>query len=433
MSRLTNQTSVGTNRMARPHLKAVVTMRSSLATLFLVITALLVPASAAAQSSATTLIPGGTAWGTYVKVGSTVTSGRSAVAGLRCGATHDSNNVAAVNASALSAGAVRTRVDAITINGGPGSRSISVIDDVNLLDGLIRADTVKAVSRTSYDGSAFSGGGGASAFSNLRIAGRSYSANASGRVNLPGVGYVLLNHQTAGNGGAMHTTHMVEVHVTQDSPQHDVTAGTVIIVGHALSRLRSVGGSLGGFAFGSHGVVSSGTPLNAEAGRSALIGMPCDGTNGQLHTNQIANVDVPSAFSLSNVQSTAVGDVDATTATVQLTDTIEEADVANGLVHATTVRAVASGAAKNGVRRFSSNGSGFAELSVQGFPRIDAGVPPNTQRLIPGLGVLWLHRVIKQNNLVEVRMIELEVTQSNDLGLPVGADIQVGVARAVIR
>jgi hypothetical protein len=95
---------------------------------------------------------------------------------------------------------------------------------------------------------------------------------------------------------------------------------------------------------------------------------------------------VPSAFSISNVQSTAVGDVDATTAAVQLTDTIDESDVANGLVHATTVRAVASGSAKNGVRRFNSNGSGFAELSVQGFPRIDASVPPNTQLLIPGLG-----------------------------------------------
>lgn len=251
-------------------------------------------------------------------------------------------------------------------------------------------------------------------------------------MNLPGVGYVLLNAQTTGNGGALHKTHMVEVRVTQDSPQHDVTAGTVIIVGHAQSSLRSVGGILGGLAFGSHGVASSGAPLNAEAGRSALVGMPCGGTNGLLHTNQITNVDVPPAFSLSNVQSTGQGDVDATTATVQLTDTSEEADVLNGLVHATAVRAVASGSAKNGVRQFNANGSGFAELSVHGFPRIDASVAPNTQLLIPGVGVLWLHRVIERASRIEVRMIEVEVTQSNDLGLPVGADVQVGVARAVI-
>jgi hypothetical protein len=61
------------------------------------------------------------------------------------------------------------------------------------------------------------------------------------------------------------------------------------------------------------------------------------------------------------------------------------------------------------------------------------GVRRNTRLSVPGVGVLWLHRVIRKDNQIEVRMIELQVRKPNSLGLPVGADVQVGVARAVIK
>ena len=50
---------------------------------------------------------------------------------------------------------------------------------------------------------------------------------------------------------------------------------------------------------------------------------------------------------------------------------------------------------------------------------------------IAGLGTLYLYRVIHNfpnPHSVEVRMIELVVTQTNLLGLPIGLDIIVGDA-----
>ena len=260
---------------------------ASLAVVSLVVVGLLAAAPAGAQTSAATrLLPVGNAWGTSVVSDDTVRSGPSARSGLGCSGTHADNNVAAVEASGVSTGVVQTRVDAVTINGGPGSRAVSVVHDVDLLDGRITADAVKAVSRTWHDDSGFHGNGRGSSFLNLRIDGSTYSADASGRIQLDGIGYVLLDRRTSRTGGAMHKTHMIEVHVTQDAPSLGLTAGTVIVVAHAQTAIKQVGGILGGIAFGSQGVASA-APIAAEAGRSAVVHVSCGGTDGQLRTNQI--------------------------------------------------------------------------------------------------------------------------------------------------
>jgi hypothetical protein len=225
---------------------------------------------------------------------------------------------------------------------------------------------------------------------------------------------------------------MIVVRVTRNVPSLHLTAGTVIVIGHALTAIERTAGFLGGYAFGSQAVVS-GVPLGANAGRSALVYVTCHGTDGEVRSNQVLNLGVPQVFGLSNVQSTAEGEVGATKASLRLTDTIETADVLKGLVDAKAIRAVAAGSVSDGVRHFNSRGSRFAQLSVAGFPAIGVGVRRNTRLSVPGVGVLWLHRVIRKDNQIEVRMIELQVKKPNSLGLPVGADVQVGVARAVIK
>jgi hypothetical protein len=394
--------------------------------------ALLVPGSAMAGSSGRSLVPTGNAWGTFVKVGQVAKSGHTALAVLGCGPTSDSNDVAAVHVPGIKTGVVRSRTHTFSVKGGSGSQSVNVIHNVNLLNGQITADAIRAVSKTSYDGSRFEGGGRGSEFVGLRIAGKKYSAKFSGRVNLPGIGYVQLNRRTRANNGAEHVTQMVVVHVTRNVPSLQLTAGTVIIVGHALTAVERVGGILGGYAYGSKAVVA-GVPVGANAGRSALVYVGCHGTDGAVLTNQILNLGVPSVFGLSNVQSTAQGEVHRSKASLRLTDTIEQADVLQGLIDGKGIQAVAEGSISHGVRHFDSRGSRFAQLSVKGFPAIDVNVPRNTRISIPGLGTLWLHRVIRSDNQIEVRMIELQVRKPNSLGLPVGADVQVGVARAVIK
>lgn len=77
----------------------------------------------------------------------------------------------------------------------------------------------------------------------------------------------------------------------------------------------------------------------------------------------------------------------------------------------------------------SDTGSRFATLSVRGFPLINAQSAANTTRAVPGVGTLYLHRVIRTGTSIEVRMIELVLTKSVN-GLPIGTDIRAAVAVA---
>jgi hypothetical protein len=55
----------------------------------------------------------------------------------------------------------------------------------------------------------------------------------------------------------------------------------------------------------------------------------------------------------------------------------------------------------------------------------------NTMYSIPGVGTLYLHRVIQTQHHIEIRMIELVV--SVPVGpIAAGTDIQIGVAEASV-
>lgn len=50
-----------------------------------------------------------------------------------------------------------------------------------------------------------------------------------------------------------------------------------------------------------------------------------------------------------------------------------------------------------------------------------------------GIGTLYLRHTTVTPTSIEVHAIDLVVLQSNTLGLPVGTDVQVAVAKAVAR
>ena len=104
-----------------------------------------------------------------------------------------------------------------------------------------------------------------------------------------------------------------------------------------------------------------------------------------------------------------------------------------GMVTANAIEAVAS-ATKSGDNAvsLSDTGSKFVNLVVNGHPLGDQ-IKPNTQIPLPGIGTLWLHRVIQWTGTEEVRMIEIEVTQANNpFNLKPGSKLQIAVARAVV-
>jgi hypothetical protein len=383
------------------------------------------------------------AYGTQATLGNTVVAGKTAVSSLgACGIVeppvHSENTVVSADATPLfTTGVINTTADGTTlVDGTLQAMATADVHDASLLitqlGGVITADEVKAVSTTTHDNNGFHTSAEGSTFVNLVVAGVPITVNPppNTQINLPGFGRVVLNEQVTRMRArsASFTVNMIHVFIEQANVL-GIPIGTQIIVSHASSVLTSgVQGTLDGQAYGTKATVGH----VVASGPSALIRMACLGTNGALKTSSVAQVQVPPLFSVGEVVDTAMGTVDGTSAVGELTSTVQGVDVATSLVTASLVKADAHASNTGGTLTFSDDGSMFVDLHVAGFPDIGDDVPPNTRLHIVGLGTLWLHRVIQTSNSIEVRMIELIVTESNGFGLSIGTDIQVAVSEASV-
>lgn len=120
---------------------------------------------------------------------------------------------------------------------GASAQSVATLADVSVLDGLVRADRVIAVATSSRDDDGtITRNGNGSGFEGLVVNGvpivEDGQVPPDTRIDLPGVGYVILNEQTLDSGRI--TVNMIHV-VLQDA----LTGARVgdIIVGSATSTV----------------------------------------------------------------------------------------------------------------------------------------------------------------------------------------------------
>jgi hypothetical protein len=383
------------------------------------------------------------AYGTYATLGNVVVAGKTAISSLgACGIVsppvHNENTVVSADATPLfTTGVINTTADGSEpVAGTLQAMATADVLDASLLitqlGGVITADEIKAVSTTTHDDSGFHTSAEGSTFVNLVVGGIPIIGNPEPNtdINVLGFGHVVLNEQITKikPRSASFTVNMIHVFITQANVLN-IPIGTQIIVSHASSGLTSgVEGTLDGQAYGTKATVAR----VVTSGPSALVRISCLGTNGALKTNSVAEVQVPSLFSVGEVVDTALGTVDGTSAVGELTSTVQAVDVVTSLVTASLVKADAHASNIGGILTFSDDGSMFVDLHVTGFPDIGDDVPPNTRLHIVGLGTLWLHRVIQTSNNIEVRMIEVIVTEANSFGITIGTDIQVAVSEASV-
>jgi len=381
----------------------------------------------------TTFAYQGEAYGSRVSVGRLVRSGPSAPVYLGCTTTsglHKTNSTAAVDAApVLTSGTVTST--AATSSSPTTSQTSATVEGANLLSGLVTATVVRSVSATTRTAAGFQTSAAGTTFTNLVIAGVPFSVRVAPntRVDVAGIGHVILNEQMTSRGPSSASLTVNAIHLIVDRTNAlGVPVGTNAVVAHASSGLGGpVFGTLDGRAYGSSAKVGN----VVRSGPSFLIPMPCTGTGGKLRTHTGAGVTVAGVLATGTITNTVRGTVNASTAMGETTSTVERANVLAGLVSANLVKADAH-AMKNadGTFAFSDAGASFGTLSITGHPGIGATVNANTQIHIAGLGTLYLHRVIRHSNSIEVRMIELVVTQTNPGGLPIGSDIKVAVAEA---
>ena len=381
----------------------------------------------------------GDAYGSYAFVDGTVVAGRTAPVGLGCVTApgiHNENGVAGFDLSPiLTTGVLNTTADSIEDLGVSTSLVTAEVNDLALLDAagpappLISATQVRSVSSTSFDGLDFSVDGSESFFLDLTVLGLPVIDPAPNtEIALPGIGKVVLNEQASGiqAAGAFLDVNMIHVYVEDELNIFGLPLGTEIIVAHARSALRpgAAVAVLGGQAY----VTSASVGELALLGPTARVSLGCLGGDS---SNNIAGVSLPPLFDLGQGETTAVGSVGSQNAVGETTASVEAVDLLDGLITADAVVAVAQGMSDGQTAQFSDAGSLLVNLVVDGQAIVD--VDPNTQIPLPGIGTLWLHRVISTHSSFEVRMIELVIEEPGIPGVDVGTEVQVAVANLRFR
>lgn len=351
-----------------------------------------------------------------------------------------SNFVDSVDAGhVFHADAIRTTVRAGKASDGntADTQHTAKITGMNALDGLIRANVVKAVATTHATKTTITSSSAGSTFDRLRIGGTPISANVAPntRINLAGFGYVRLKETSRqGNGTSVGGLKVVMIHIYITMTNSlDIPVGAEIIVGHARSgyvRIQSAVGLAGG-AWGAE-ATSSLQQIVDQIGRIAPIYVGCEGTDGTTKTNNVNITSVPGILLTGTAVSTAKSSVMNGVATVKTTARLEDVQLLGGLISAGVARSVSqSSYSDTSGGTTSGSGSTFVNLSVLGLSQ-PSTIPPNTRIDLPSLGYVVLNEQAATTTptLVKIRVtaIHIVVTTVNALNIPVGTEIRVAVA-----
>jgi hypothetical protein len=382
------------------------------------------------------VVRSGSAWGTRIdaEAGSVwAGSGPTAQSSIAaCNPSSGSNSLASIHLSpVLVTGAVNTRADTLNFDDGVGTRTMSEVTGLSLLDGRITAGSVRAVSRAVLRGGNFRTNDAGSGFVDLRIDGvATGEVEAGARVRLPGLGVVILNEQVehvTGSDAWLRVT-MIRV-VVREENAFGLPVGSQIRVSQATAGIQSLAfaESLRG---GAHGTRIDGPVL--QSAPTAALGLPCFGTDGEVIRREVAGFGVDGVLQTGLIATNARGLLDFEETLGLTTATVSTVNILNGLITADEVRARVRFERTDGAIRLGQGGSRFVNLRISG-EAVGDDVAPNTRMVIDGVGTLVLRRVIRQDTFIQVRMIELTLDEGNPYDLTAGTRIRVSVAGAGLR
>jgi hypothetical protein len=377
----------------------------------------------------------GTAFGTSAFVGNTVLVGQTApvTLGGTCGTSRQPLNITASTAGVnlppiVSGGAANTQVTS-----SPQSATATAnTATISLLAGLISAQAIKAASETTLQSNGtFQVSSAGSTFSNLVILGHVYNGSvpANTQINLPLIGYIVLNEQisTISNATANLTVNMIHIHITVLNIL-GLQVGTEIIVSSATSGMFSVyspailnGGSFGTQVTGN---------LLASAPTAPVI-LPCLGTNGAVITNTLTGINLPTILNTGVVTDTGESDLTNDESSGKTTSMVAGLNLLNGLVTVNAMTGQVYTVVNDNIAVFTTAVDTFVGISVAGHPEITDNVAYNTNINLAGLGTLYLKRILHAPppaHSTEIRSLELVINQNNSYGLPIGLDLIVGDA-----
>lgn len=390
----------------------------------------------------------GYAGGTQVSaIGTTVTSdltAESSIVGMLPASR--SNKVASVRLGTLGrVGAVETDTTAVKKGDGFEVTSHARTAGVNLLNGLIKITAVETTTVTTSDGTTTPTADSQTELVGLTIAGKKYPITVPPNtgINIPGVVSIMVNASTSAVKDDSVVSMGAGLVVTLLKTTGGVAAGGQIMLNPTYAAVqpatRSDGGAvLGGLGYGAYVQAHVGTEIEAETGMLGLKPMPMVGTDGSTLSNTTARVNVPGVLRVSGIESTVKGvstpAVSESTVTSKLADLRLFPTLLGALISADAIGSVSHA-------RVTDDGSTvdgsfqFVNLKIAG-KSIPIDVAPNTSIHIANLGTVTLNEqtpVVRDGMVHAYQVIGLHlVLDTARAGLPVGAEIQVGVSQAIV-
>jgi len=186
-----------------------------------------------------------------------------------------------------------------------------------------------------------------------------------------------------------------------------------------------------GKAYGTKVSVSPGS-LGITSGTTA-VSMLCTEQTGMSNSNSVAGVSLP-PLAVTGVIDTSVSsaEVNGGSASTAIA-TVNGLNLLGGLVTADAVKSVSSSISSSGGFSTSSAGTIFTNAAVLGLP-ILIDVAPNTRIVLPGIGYVILNEQISKvdstSASLTVNAVHIHVSQTNVLGLPIGAQLIVANAQS---
>ncbi len=346
----------------------------------------------------------------------------------------DDNRAAGVDvASGLAkVGVVTTWARAVPV-GEDGTRTITGARtaDVSLLGGLITADAVETVTTATKTPKGVSSTS-ATKFVGLTIAGQEYPVNLPRdfTVTIPGVASVVANSSTQYTlaGGTYITGFGLYVGLLK--PFSSVPAAATVLLNPTQAIVVPApppsAPQIGGIGYSSALKATVGPALDLDAGPSAFVATPPGGTGDEVVGNSTAEVDVPNVLHVAVARSWTTGRTVPGHGKVKVDNQLTGLDVLHGLITADAVSAGVTVRKKKSGKVVTSLGSRLVNLTVAGNA-IPVGVARNTRIDLAGVGTLVLNEQKKAKWGGYVRALHLTLT-TEQYGLPVGAEIEVGVA-----
>lgn len=395
------------------------------------------PANAAEPQKYTYM---GSSGGTQINaLGSTISSGLTASSNLADSVIPNKSSVQVASvkvASLIDVGAVTSGQQAEASGDGVKITSGVKIAGISLLGGAIKADAIESTSFASAS-SAGLDGGTSTTFVRLTIGGKAYPLNvpANTKVEIPGLVEVVINETRVDKSvpGKTVRTMGTALHLTLLKAQGNAPAGAEIKLNPTQALIVPTGAAdasaVGGFAYATFAGIQAGNEVKVLAQPTGIVMLPSTGTNGQENKVTIAAANIPGVAKIGAVSTkvnakTIVGYSDVSTGAE-----LANIDLLGGLITAQAVDVTAH-VRKSAADNVAEAKLNFVKLVVAG-QKIPIDVKPNTQLYILGVGQVYINQQLTKPGYSVI--VGLRVTLSTKrFGLPVGADVQVGVASSYV-